>query len=369
MFTCRLFTPPAWSSTSLPDRASRSATAGRLLPWLIVACLSAGGVADGRDSLIQKEFAVPSGLLPDSTMGLPKSSTLARCIRADMRAVFTSKGVTFPEGSSALYLPVGEHLIVRNTDENLDRITTLVEEFAARNPPPDLTASITVPETHPVPSVCDDSAPNAHTKALLSRIVISRADMKETPLEEAIEWLYGQIRELDKFESQESERGAVFVLTPSTAHLGARITIKLSDVSAIETLKYFVSLANSYYEIDERGRVVIDHLQSGLFMKTERYRIPAAAVIRGSGVVHGPDGVDYPSVRELFTAFGVAFSDGASAGLATDKDCVVMRNTEENLEIAEVVVAGLIDANGGKLASNHIRALQKIIQDLKVNRR
>ena len=350
------------------NRFSRRTRTSLLRPWLLIAYIVVAAGTNGSD-FPQKEFAVPEGFLPDLMMGLPKNSALAGCIRADMRPILKRMGATFPEGCSAQYLPADERLIVRDTQENLILISELIDQFAARNPPSDLAGSDSLSESSPGPSICLEYTPSERTEAFLSHVILVRAEMEETSLKESIEWLSKQVHDRDTLQSDESKRGARFILTPAAEKVEARISIDLRLVTALEALKYFVTLANSYFEIDEHGAVIIDHPPSGLFMYTKRYKIPAAAIGRSSGSVHAPDGVIYPSVRELFIAFGVEFPDGSSAGLATNNDSIVIRNTEENIEIAKVVVAGLVDANGGRLNPNYLQAMKKIIRTLRVARK
>jgi general secretion pathway protein D len=105
------------------------------------------------DALITKEYRVPpsfiasapaadgggGGAASDPLAAPATSGTASRDatgagsnIRSRQAAkdFLAGNGVTFPPGASAVYLPSSSRLIVRNTQENLDLIDTLVENFA-----------------------------------------------------------------------------------------------------------------------------------------------------------------------------------------------------------------------------------------------
>lgn len=93
--------------------------------------------------LIQKEYKVPPGFIsrianPDGGAGAlaapppggaGDATGAGRQImgRVDAVEFLKSAGVTFPEGATAIYIPLNSRLLVRNTQENLDLIDRLVE--------------------------------------------------------------------------------------------------------------------------------------------------------------------------------------------------------------------------------------------------
>ena len=93
--------------------------------------------------------------------------------------------------------------------------------------------------------------------------------------------------------------------------------------------------------------------------------MPAKSISTQVGTVKGPDGVTYPSVHELLTAFGVTFPEGATAGLPIGGEGVAMRNTQANLDIGEVIATALIEADGGKLSDEELDLIRTQIEGLK----
>jgi general secretion pathway protein D len=102
------------------------------------------------DALITAEFRVPPNFISNVTTGGggsslnqgPVSATAtggtgnqdvtgagtATITRQDAKTFLESSGVTFPPGASATYLAASSKLVVRNTQENVDLIESLVQE-------------------------------------------------------------------------------------------------------------------------------------------------------------------------------------------------------------------------------------------------
>jgi general secretion pathway protein D len=102
------------------------------------------------DALITAEFRVPPNFISNVTSGGGGSaldqaavsatqtggtgnrdvtgSGTATISRQDAKTFLESSGVTFPPGASATYLPATSKLVVRNTQENIDLIQSLVQE-------------------------------------------------------------------------------------------------------------------------------------------------------------------------------------------------------------------------------------------------
>jgi general secretion pathway protein D len=100
------------------------------------------------DVLIQKEYKVPPGFITriaspsaDAGAGLtpagPADATRGGAAitgRLDAAEFLKASGVTFPEGSSAVYIARSSRLIIRNTQENLDLIDTLIQATVEGGP-------------------------------------------------------------------------------------------------------------------------------------------------------------------------------------------------------------------------------------------
>ncbi len=99
--------------------------------------------------LIQKEYKVPPGFIarianpggdagalapPPPGGGDASRGGSAITGRVDAVEFLKSAGVTFPEGATAIYIPLSSRLLARNTQENLDLIDKLVELSGSTGP-------------------------------------------------------------------------------------------------------------------------------------------------------------------------------------------------------------------------------------------
>lgn len=94
--------------------------------------------AENTEELVTKEYRVPPGFIPASAgesvpsgplpggQATGDSNTRIKGTR-DAAKYFSDQGVTFPTGASAIYIPSGSKLIVKNTQAAVDLIDTIVE--------------------------------------------------------------------------------------------------------------------------------------------------------------------------------------------------------------------------------------------------
>ena len=95
------------------------------------------------DQLITKEFKVPPGFLSSKSSGEGATSMAASsgpkggagaagnastiAVRQSAKEYLEQSGVAFPQGASANFIPSSSRLIIKNTQDNLDLIETIVE--------------------------------------------------------------------------------------------------------------------------------------------------------------------------------------------------------------------------------------------------
>ncbi|MDD5199016.1 MAG: hypothetical protein PHC88_04375 [Terrimicrobiaceae bacterium] len=103
-------------------------------------------LSDVSSELITKEYRVPPTFIPkkevaaDTTGGFGAAvvdqTNAAQRISKTQSAqdYLTSLGVLFPEGASAQYIPSGSKLVVRNTQDNIDFIDTVVDAISGAAP-------------------------------------------------------------------------------------------------------------------------------------------------------------------------------------------------------------------------------------------
>jgi beta-lactamase regulating signal transducer with metallopeptidase domain len=297
----------------------------------------------GSGVLFQKEYKLPRDLFHQA-WATPKDKALARYTPVDAKE-FLSKSVPFPEGSSAAYLDVTERLIVRNTQENLDLIDEII-----------LSLTNAAPATGGTKGAAN---PPPASQSKLDTIILPRLELRGTTVKESLDFVSKKIQELDP-----EKTGVEFVFSASPEALQHQITISLQNVPAIEVLKYITSLGDVHFTISPKNQVIIFSWGPSSLI-TKHYRVPPESISSKNGIVKGPDGATYSSAHEFFSAFGVEFPEGAAAGLEVDGGHIVLRNNQENLDLADILVVALIDARGGKLPDDQLKALRAIIKESK----
>lgn len=107
-------------------------------------------LSDVGNELITKEYKVPPTFIPKQAVsqdnsggfgtavtgtGTQADPTTGRIGRAQTAQEYLSSlGVQFPEGASAQYIPAGSKLVVRNTQDNIDFIDTVVDAITGQAP-------------------------------------------------------------------------------------------------------------------------------------------------------------------------------------------------------------------------------------------
>jgi hypothetical protein len=94
------------------------------------------------DTLVSKTWKVPARIFKG-----------ANGERMDARDYLTTAGITFPPGSSAIYLPDSSRLVVKNTQENLDQIDMIVESGHMSPPSSAVPGLAMAPEAPGAPDV------------------------------------------------------------------------------------------------------------------------------------------------------------------------------------------------------------------------
>jgi general secretion pathway protein D len=100
-------------------------------------------ITENTDELVTREFRVTPSFIPPSTgsvdddapiFGSTQDDNVRLKGRRDAKEFLTQQGVPFPTGSFAQYIPSGSKLIVRNTQDAIDLIETLVEGDVGEKP-------------------------------------------------------------------------------------------------------------------------------------------------------------------------------------------------------------------------------------------
>lgn len=219
----------------------------------------------------------------------------------------------------------------------------------------------------------------------LNRIIFPRIEFKDATIREAIDYLKSRSRDLDP-EPDPNRKGVNIVLKlessyrPSTSPVpGAPaapvipgleapapeapeaapavdaaeipITLSLSNVPMIEALKYITNLANLKYKIEPYAVSIVPLSEPTDVLITKQYQVPPGFI---SGTATPAEGEVQPQgdaagiggriarkigAREFLEGQGVSFPPGASAIYQTNGSRLIVKNTQENLDLIDTLVA------------------------------
>jgi general secretion pathway protein D len=140
----------------------------------------------------------------------------------------------------------------------------------------------------------------------------------------------------------------------------ARITIALTNIPLIEALKYITELANLKFKVEPYAVSIVPQGTPTEVLLSKEYKVPPGFI----GTVAGTPGTDALApaapadatkggsaiagrrdAKEFLIASGVQFPPGASATYIAATSRLIVRNTQENLDLIDTLVAS--GAQGG----------------------
>lgn len=231
--------------------------------------------------------------------------------------------------------------------------------------------------------------------AKLNRIIIPKVEFREATVREAIDFLKKKSAELDVNEPDPTRRGVNIVLqlevpgggasaAPTapladpaipgveTATAGttpaagssmnpaeARITLSLNNMPLAEVLRYITQLAGLKVKIDTYAVAIVPVTVVTDSLITKEYKVPpgafagsstggapnlgptASATASGAGANGGGGVANRIPAKEYFSAQGVQFPPGAAANFIPTSSRLIVKNTQDNLDLIDVIVEAL----------------------------
>jgi len=329
--------------------------------------------------IYQRTWRVPPkifAIAPDATGALDAPARQS----IDPKEYFAASGVSFPQGASLSYTASTNELNVRNTEENIDLINALI---ASQNS-----------------GVPDNTRSQIGRSQMiynpLSSIIIPRLELREATLREAIDFLVKKSAELSptherinivlKIDSPAGSQPPEPALSPvvvpglepvrpmapssnpvaAGSPADARITVSLSNVSLGEALKYITSLANVKYKVEDYAIVIVPltvptetllnrewKVPPGMF--ASRGNSPAAQNDGGSGLAARMDAKDF------LAANGVSFPPGSSAIFLASSGKIIIKNTQENLDLVDAIVQPARQMDTGAQSMLNAAAITRVV--------
>ncbi|MEC5126271.1 Amuc_1098 family type IV pilus outer membrane protein [Verrucomicrobiales bacterium BCK34] len=234
------------------------------------------------------------------------------------------------------------------------------------------------------------------TEEKLKTIIIPSIEFADTPLKDALDFIQQRSVELDISEQNPAKKGINIILDAGTLGAAAatpaapaggddggfgfagggggggaldtgggigdtRITLRLGNVPIAEALRYTTSLAQLKYKVEPHAVVVIPLSQPDADLFTNTYVVPPTFLSMadggggggGGGAAADPfadpgdaGGGGIPNRRktakEILESAGISFSTGASAIYNPATSQLIVRNTQDQMELVEAYIESII---------------------------
>ncbi len=227
----------------------------------------------------------------------------------------------------------------------------------------------------------NDATGREYIARKLKETIIPNITFDEATVDEAIEYLRQKSIQHDPFETDEAQKGVNIVRRTNAAGPdGAAppeeqtITLRLTNVPLAEALRYVAEGGGMKYKIEPYTVVFVPLWQGTNDLYTRTFRVPpdflSSAVDGGGG---GGDVVDDPfatggegggtslkprqSAKDILMSQGITFPEGASAFFNPRTSTLVARNTQNNMELIEVLVQELL-----KQVTNQVYITTKFVE-------
>lgn len=174
----------------------------------------------------------------------------------------------------------------------------------------------------------------------LNEIVIPRISFADATLREVVESIREQAAQLDQ--SEGDERGVNIVLKLDDAAASQRITIDLANLPLREALDYVTRLAALKIKVEPYAVLIVPVLEETDVLLTKEYRVPPGFITNlpsGSESSSATEGtVAVSKAKEFLESQGVQFPTGATANFLASSSRLIVRNTQENLDLVDALV-------------------------------
>lgn len=183
----------------------------------------------------------------------------------------------------------------------------------------------------------------------LDNIIIPGISFTDATIREALDFLKQSAAKLDVNEPDPTKKGVnIFLkLDPATmaADSGPRITLELKDLPLVEALKYVVQAANLKMKVEPHAVAIVPLSEPTDIFLTKEYtvssdftkNIPSPAAGGGMGAPGGAIAAQ-SGVRDYLIQQGVTFPQGASANLLANRGKLIVKNTQENLDLIDLLL-------------------------------
>lgn len=205
----------------------------------------------------------------------------------------------------------------------------------------------------------------------LNEIIIPRLQFTDATVREAIEYLRGQTARLDTGTADDGDKGVNIVLKLDPSAASQTITIDLAGIPLREALDYITRLANLKTKVEPYAVLIVPISEPTDTLITKEYRVPPGFVTSlpsgsaGEAPVDG-NAVAVSKAKEFLESQGVQFPLGASANLLASSSRLIVRNTQENLDLVDALVESSVSATPSQveIESKFVEVSQDNLKEL-----
>jgi general secretion pathway protein D len=175
----------------------------------------------------------------------------------------------------------------------------------------------------------------------LDEIIVPRINFTDATVREAVEYLRQRSEALDTEGSETGERGVNIVLKLDQAAASQTVTIDLANLPLREALSYITNLANLKFKVEPYAVLIVPLNEPTDTLITKEYRVPPGFIANtpSTGGSSGDLGAAGRSTaKDFLEAQGVQFPPGASANFLASSSRLIVRNSQENLDLVDALV-------------------------------
>ena len=180
----------------------------------------------------------------------------------------------------------------------------------------------------------------------LDDLIVKRINFTDATVREAIEFLRQSSEALDTEAMDAANRGVNIVLKLDQAAASQTVTIDLANLPLREALTYITNLANLKFKVEPFAVLIVPINEATDTLITKEYRVPPGFITAtptgggGGGAESAGIGgsVGQSTAKNFLESQGVQFPPGASANFLASSSRLIVRNSQENLDLVDALV-------------------------------
>lgn len=191
----------------------------------------------------------------------------------------------------------------------------------------------------------------------MRNVVIPNVDLEDVGIEEAIDFLRNQAKQLDTTTTDPVQKGFNIVLNLGGGEIGTnvramRFNLRVKNIPVSQLLKYICEQTRTQYSIDEFAINIRPLGTDGVELTTRTFKVPpdflsADSVGNAANAATADPFADSPgegltatrlTAEEKLRSMGVSFPEGATATFSGASSTLLVRNTASNLDFVQQIV-------------------------------